>query len=611
MLSKLLENISNATTNVQPITGMDATFLYTETATSPMHVGSVVVIEGSLEYETFRKTVESRIHLIPKLRQRLVEVPMSIDYPYWVDDPHFDIDMHIDHIALPKPGSWKELRATASHIFSQALDKSRPLWSFTFVEGLDNISQVPAGSVAIISKIHHVAIDGVAGAGILALMFDMTPKVQAIKEPKPFHPAPIPDQLSMVVKSGISFAKNPLKFPKLITSAVTSTLKAGALTRVQKMDLPTAPFTAPKTPLNGIISPRRKWNSAILDLKRVKALKNIMGTTLNDVILAFCAGALRRYLLEKNKLPNKPLVAMVPISTRTKEESGGGQTGNQISSMLVQLATNVADPIERLEVIHENTTRGKTYQGAIGAKTLANMAEAVPFGIANQAAQLYTRFQVSKLHNPVFNVTITNVPGPPFPLYLHGHKLLSIMGMAPIIDGMGLIITIFSYDGRLMISSTSAVNTLPDMGTFTRYIREAANELEAEILGRKEEKEKKVEEAKTATPKSDKFFLNIKAFLKENPDAVPPNSGLFHFKITGTPSADWRVDLNKSPAVIKRGTVAKPDTTFMVSDEHMMRIAKGQLNVQAAVLQGRLKVKGNIGMAMTLGKLLGKMGKKK
>lgn len=611
MLSKLLENISNATTHAQPITGMDATFLYTETATSPMHVGSVTVIEGSLKFETFRKTLESRIHLIPKLRQRLIEVPMSIDYPYWVDDPYFDIDMHVNHIALPRPGSWKELRATASHIFSQALDKSRPLWSFTFVEGLDNLSQVPSGSVAVISKIHHVAIDGVGGAGILALLFDMTPKPQPIRDPKPFHPAPIPDQLSMIVKSGMSFAKNPLKFPKLVTSALTSTLKAGAVTRVQKMDLPTAPFTAPKTPLNGIISPRRKWDTTLLSLARVKVLKNTMGTTLNDVILAICAGALRRYLDEKNKLPAKPLVAMIPISTRTKEESGSGQTGNQISSMLVQLATNVEDPIERLEVIHENTSRGKTYQSAIGAKTLANMAEAVPFGIANQAAQLYTRFQVAKMHNPVFNVTITNVPGPPFPLYIHGHKLLHVTGMAPVIDGMGLIITIFSYDGLLTVSPTSDANTMPDVDVFTRYLRESANELEAAILSRKEKAEKKIEEAKAATPKSDKFFMNIKAYLKENPDAVPPKSGLFHFKITGTPSADWRVDLNKSPAVIKRGTVAKPDTTFMVSDEHLMRIAKGELNVQAAVLQGRLVVKGNVGLAMKLGKLMGKVAKKK
>ena len=220
-----------------------------------------------------------------------------------------------------------------------------------------------------------------------------------IPKPRPYKPEPIPNELAIVLKSTMSFVEKPLKFPKLITEAVTASFKAGVLTRVKKVDLPTAPFTAPATPLNGIISAHRKWNTAILSLDRIKALKNIMQTTMNDVVLAICAGALRRYLLEKDKLPIKPLVAMVPISTRTKVEEGEG--GNQISSMLVQLATNVEDPITRLETIHENTIRGKSYQGAIGAKTLANMAEVVPFGVANQAARLYSRFQVSEMHNPV------------------------------------------------------------------------------------------------------------------------------------------------------------------------------------------------------------------
>ncbi|HFB99803.1 MAG TPA: wax ester/triacylglycerol synthase family O-acyltransferase, partial [Phaeodactylibacter sp.] len=421
MLGKLLNQFNNP--NLKAISGLDATFLYIDSPTSPMHVGSVAVIEGNLEFETFRKIIQSRIHMIPKFRKRLVYVPLSIDYPYWVDDPNFDIDLHLQHIALPKPGGWKELRKTASQIFSEPLDQSRPLWSFTFVEGLDDVPQVPKGSVAIISKIHHVAIDGMAGAGMMSLIFDFSPEKQPIPDPKPFKPQPLPNEISMVMKSALSFAQQPLKFPKLITQTLQASIKTGMLTRIQRSELPTAPFTAPPTPLNGIISSRRKWNTAILDLQRIKKLKNIMGTTLNDVMLAFCAGALRRYLLEKKKLPHKPLVAMVPISTRTEGEKSDD---NQISSMLIQIATNIEDPIERLEAIHENTVRGKIYQKAVGAKTLANMAEVVPFGIANQAARLYSRFQISEMHNPMFNVTITNVPGPNFPLYLNGHKLLSV-----------------------------------------------------------------------------------------------------------------------------------------------------------------------------------------
>ena len=603
MLGKLLNQFNNP--NLKAISGLDATFLYIDSPTSPMHVGSVAVIEGNLEFETFRKIIQSRIHMIPKFRKRLVYVPLSIDYPYWVDDPNFDIDLHLQHIALPKPGGWKELRKTASQIFSEPLDQSRPLWSFTFVEGLDDVPQVPKGSVAIISKIHHVAIDGMAGAGMMSLIFDFSPEKQPIPDPKPFKPQPLPNEISMVMKSALSFAQQPLKFPKLITQTLQASIKTGMLTRIQRSELPTAPFTAPPTPLNGIISSRRKWNTAILDLQRIKKLKNIMGTTLNDVMLAFCAGALRRYLLEKKKLPHKPLVAMVPISTRTEGEKSDD---NQISSMLIQIATNIEDPIERLEAIHENTVRGKIYQKAVGAKTLANMAEVVPFGIANQAARLYSRFQISEMHNPMFNVTITNVPGPNFPLYLNGHKLLSVMGMAPILDGMGLIITIFSYNGLVTISPTSDVKSMPDLDDFTRYIREAANELEAAILKRGK---KKAVKKKPKKAKSDALFQHFKKELKAAAKFIKPNNGLFQFHVTGDVETFWRVDLNKSPAVVRKGKVAQPDVTFTIKDEHLMKIGTGKTTLQTAFIQGRLKIDGDSGKAMKLGTIISKLPKLK
>ena len=606
MIGKIIDQINDK--KIEAISGMDATFLYGETPTSPMHVGSVAVIEGSLEFDAFKKIIHSRIHLIPKLRKRLVMVPFSIDYPYWVDDPHFDIDLHIHHIALPEPGSWKELRAIASKIFSEPLDRNRPLWSFTFVEGLNGIPQVPKGSVALISKVHHVAIDGMAGASLLSLIFDFTNEVKEIPDPKPWKPAPIPNELAMMLKSSISFAKRPLKFPKLITNAVTATIKSGMLTRAQKLRLPTAPFTAPHTPLNGIISARRKWNSALFPLERIKALKNSMGTTLNDVVLAICAGALRKYLNEKGKLPVQPLVAMVPISTRKKDDKKN--SGNQLSSMLIQLATNVGDPLERLETIHENIQRGKAYQNAVGAKTLANMAEAVPFGIANQAAQLYSRYHLAKLHKPVFNVTITNVPGPQFPLYLNGHKLLSIKGMAPIIDGMGLIITVLSYNGLLTISSTSDAKTMPDIDQFSRYIRDAVEELETAIQKRQKTEQTASKNGQLETtkkpskPKSDKFFSHIKKFIKENPDAIFPNSGVYQFHITGKATADWKLDLNPSPGKVRRSKTGNADVTLTISDEHLMRIAQGKLNVQTAFIQGRLKIEGDMSKALRLGKIL-------
>lgn len=591
---------------LEPISGVDSTFLYVETPTSPMHIGAVAIIEGSLDFKTFKKTIASRIHQIPKLRQRLIEVPLSIDHPYWVDDPEFNLDMHLDHVALPKPGDWKNLRRLASKIFSESLDKSRPLWSFTFVEGLDNLSQVQPGSVAIISKIHHVAIDGVGGAGMLSILFDLNAEPREIAEPRDFNPEPLPNELSVILKSSMSFAQKPLKFPKLVKDAVSSTLKAGFMTRAQHLDLPTAPFTAPRTPLNGIIAAQRKWNTSILSLDRVKRLKKIMGTTLNDVILTICAGALRRYLDEKKKLPKKPLVAMVPISTQASSVVPGG---NNLSAMLVQLATDVEDRIERLATIHDNTTTGKTYQGALGAKSLSNIAEAVPFGVANQAARLYSRFNLSKLHNPVFNVVITNVPGPQVPIYLHGNKMHSIMGMAPIIDSMGLIITVLSYNGNITISPTSDIKSMPDLDTFSDYILEEANALEKDILAfeKKGKKKKATVKEKKETPDTEKFFKYIRKFLKDNPTFLKKPVGLFQFHVDGDHPISYQLNLKTPPGSVRKGTAKSPDVVVKVKDEHLMKIADGSLKVPTAFIQGRIKLEGDPAIGMKLASILGQI----
>ncbi len=577
---------------MKPISGLDATFLYAETPNSPMHVASVAVIEGSLKFEDFRKVILSRLHLIPKLRQRLMQVPFNIDYPYWVDDPSFDIDMHLQRIALPKPGSWKELRATASSIMSEPLDRTRPLWHFTFIEGLDNIPQVPAGSVAIISKIHHVAIDGMAGSSMMALLFDFGPKPSKINPPQPYEPKPLPDPISMMINSSMSFVAKPFKFPRIVADTLTATFKLGFMNQAQRLKLPTAPFTAPPSPLNRIISPRRKWNSALLSFERIKALKDLMDTTFNDVVLAICAGALRKYLLEKKKLPLKPLVGMIPVSTRSNTEKGQ-TSGNQISSMLVQLATNVADPIERLETIAENTIRTKTYQNALGAKTLAKMAEAVPFGLANQAAQIYSRYKIAEMHNPVFNVTITNVPGPQMPFYLNGHKVLAVMGMAPIIDGMGLIITVLSYNGLVSISPTSDANTMPDIDTFTRYIRESANELEAAIHAQVEA-QKQPEVQAELHQEIEHFFESVRDFVKENPTLFPENGGVFQVHIEGAQPTDWKIDLGKSPATVRRSGASNPDVLLKVEDKYLVRVVRGELDIPTAFIQGRIKVEGDM-----------------
>ncbi len=462
---------------MQALTGLDSSFLYLETSNMPMHVGGLDVYEGSLSFEEFREFLASRIHLAPRLRQRLVEVPLSIDHPYWVDDPDFNIDFHLHHTALPKPGDWKQLRRLASRVFSQPLNRSKPLWEFVFVEGLDNVSQVPKGSVATISKIHHAAIDGASGAEILGLLFDVTKKPRKVSVPEPQEIEPVPGDLKLLMHSTANYIKRPFKLPGLIFETAKSTIAAGKISRVQASDVPKTAFNAPRCILNKPVSAERRWNTALLSLDRIKALRKAAPrSTLNDVVLAICTAALRRYLLEKDELPEKPLVAMVPVSTRTNDEKSA--MGNQVSAMLIQLPTDEEDPIEQLIQLQANTARGKLYQGAIGAKQLTDYAEFVPFGLGAQAARLYTRMKVSEHHRPLFNVVITNVPGPQVPLYMHGKLMLAHMGMAPIFDGMGLMLPVFSYNGVLSISPTTAANIMPDVDLFARYLREAANTLE-------------------------------------------------------------------------------------------------------------------------------------
>jgi diacylglycerol O-acyltransferase len=462
---------------MEELSGLDASFLYLETPKIPMHIGGVSIIEGSLKFDDFRQFVQDRLHNVDKLTQKLAMVPMSLDRPYWVEDPDFDLSLHLHRTALPRPGGWKELRYLAARLFAQQLDRERPLWEFIFVEGLDSIPQVPKGSVAMISKVHHAGFDGKSGADLMTMLYDVSPKPRPVTPALPKVIEEIPGPVDLMAKSAYHFLTRPGKLPGLLWDTGKSTLKAGYLTRSQGVTLPTMPFSAPKTRFNDTVESARVWNSAILDINRVKALRKVVqGATLNDVILAICAGALRRYLLKKNELPDKPLVAMVPISTRTGEEKNA--MGNQVSAMYVQLATDIEDPIKRLEKIYHNTVIGKLYQEAIDAKSLMGYAELIPFGLAAVAARFYTRAAIAKRHNPFFNVVITNVPGPQIPLYLAGHKLIVTMGTAPIFDGMGLIMPICSYNGTISISPTSAANLMPDLDDFTRYILQSANELE-------------------------------------------------------------------------------------------------------------------------------------
>lgn len=465
---------------MEELSGLDASFLYLESEKIPMHIGGVAILEGTLKFEDFYGFFEQRAHGVARLRQKLVSVPMSLDRPYWADDPDFDLSNHCHRVTLKRPGGWRELRALASDVFSGQMNRDRPLWEFVFVEGVDNIDQVPKGSVALISKIHHAGFDGKSGADLMSLLYDVSPKPRPAPEHKPTTTEEVPGNIGLLGRSAVNLVSRPSKIPSLIWDAGKAALKASYLAKIEGVKAPTLPFSAPKTRFNDVVEKQRRWDSAVLELARVKLLRRgVKGASLNDSVLAICAGALRRYLLEKNELPEEPLIAMVPVSTRTDDEKNA--MGNQVSAMYIQLGTHIEDPIQRFKSIVQNTTAAKRYQKAVDAKSLMGFAELIPFGLAGVASRFYSRAAVAKRHKPFFNLVITNVPGPPVPVYMAGHKLLVNMGTAPIFDGMGLIIPVFSYDQTISFSPTSSDNLMPDLNLFTRYLRESALELEEAV----------------------------------------------------------------------------------------------------------------------------------
>ena len=576
--------------NIKQVSGQDATFLYAESPSSPMHIATLTVVEGSLKYADFKEIIASKLHLIPKFRKRLLNVPMNLDYPYWVDDPNFDIDLHLNRVKLPDPSNWKTLREMTSSIFSSPLDLRRPLWSISFIEGLDEISQVPKGSVAIVTKVHHVMIDGSSGVGLMGILFDKTEdeKFKKPPAPEPYEPEPLPDELSLLLKSSYGFFKNPLKIPKLISETVFSFAKGSIDSKLKgKKTFNKSLFSTPKTIFNESVSPKRTWGTAILSFDRINTLRKIMEVSVNDLILAICSGAIRRYLQERDMLPSQPLVANVPISIRVKGEKQ--EMNNQISNMLVQIATHIKDPIARLESITEQTNLGKTKHKAVGAKSLAKMAETVPFGLANLAAGLYSKYNIKEFHRPPFNVTITNVPGPKGLLYLKGHKIVGIFGLTPVLDGFGLIIAAFSYNGQVSITTTSDSKTMPDADKFSRYIRESANELEEIILAKGKQKIAKKDHKVKSLP----FFKAFKKFLNENDQLKKQTIGLFDFNLNlGHSSINYQLEILKESVSVKKKKTAKPLVEISIDDINLLNLHTKKLLLEELIIQERIKLKG-------------------
>jgi diacylglycerol O-acyltransferase len=461
---------------VQRLSGLDATFLYMETPTNHMHVASLIVLDPSTapegySFEKARALVENRLPLLGPFRRRLVEVPFGLHHPIWIEDPDFDLDYHVRRAAIPAPGGRKELEEFASQVMARPLDRSRPLWEMYIVEGVED------GNIAVVTKTHHAAIDGVSGAELTVNLLDLTPEPAVIPPPDPpWKPDRVPTDIEMVGYAMSSLARQPLAAMKAARRTGEMLLTLRRRNRQPNVNPPPAPFQAPKTFFNTTITAHRRLVTTEVSLDDIKLVKNALGGTVNDVVLAVSAGALRNWLSDNDDLPEEDLVGMVPISVRTEDEKGA--MGNRVSGMFVRLVTSIDDPVERLNAVKEATKDAKEQDRAIGAETLTNWTEFAAPAVAARAARLASSLRVwDRLRRPLYNVTISNVPGPNFPLYSAGARMVGIWPMGPISDGAGVNITVMSYMGSVNFGILSCPEIARDLEALAGYIPQALEDL--------------------------------------------------------------------------------------------------------------------------------------
>jgi diacylglycerol O-acyltransferase len=463
------------------LTGLDATFLYMETAANLMHVASVAVFDpstvpGGYSFDKVKALVEDRLPLLPPFRWRLVEVPFQLTHPMWIEDPDFDLDYHVRRAALPAPGGDRELSEFAAEVFGRPLDRARPLWEMYVIEGLEG------GLLGIITKTHHAAIDGVSGIELTVNLLDLDPVPAPTPAPEhEWKPESIPSDAELVAGAVIDLARQPLAALKAVRRTTEMALNLRRRNREPGVIPPPAPFQAPKTMFNVPITPHRRFAYTQITLDDIKNIKNAAGATVNDVVLTVCSGALRHYLAARGELPKESLVAMVPMSLRAAESQGS--LGNQVSAMLVSLASDIEDPMERLHAITQATKAAKDQEESASSAALTEWAEALPPAVAARAARLLSSTAVSDRVGPMFNVTISNVPGPDFPLYSAGAKLVDLYPMGPITNGMALNITVMSYLGTVHFGLVACRETVPDLWDLANGMEESLRELQKAVAG--------------------------------------------------------------------------------------------------------------------------------
>jgi WS/DGAT/MGAT family acyltransferase len=436
--------------------------------------------------------MSERLPLLPPLRWRLAEVPLGLDYPYWIEDPEFDLDFHVRELALPAPGTHAKLAEQVARIIARPLDRSRPLWELYLIHGLEG------GGVGMLTKIHHAVIDGLSGAEIMGVLFDLAPEGREVDSPVPSEPEREPSDLEMLARGLAGVPRYPVRMlrslprtlPNLTDTPFSGVPGTGTVSRVSERiqravtgDGDTAgpnALRAPKTSFNGRISAHRRFAFGQLSLDEVKAVKNEHGFTVNDVVVAICTGAVRRWLIEHGELPSDPLVAQIPVSVRTSEQAG--TYGNRIMLMSAPIFTNLPDPVVRLRRTHDALAVMKERHRALPAELLQDANHFIPPAVFSRAARATFALAVSSPGRPTWNLVISNVPGPQIPLYCAGARLDANYPVSVITDGMGLNVTVMSYCGHLDFGLVADRDQMPDLAKMIDWLGESLEELRPKKL---------------------------------------------------------------------------------------------------------------------------------
>ncbi len=497
---------------MQQLSSLDALFLALENDTTYGHVCGLAVVDpsttksGTLGRRDVARVIRDRIHLLPPFTRRLAEVPFGLDHPYWIEDPDFDLDYHVRDIALASPGSDKQLADQVSRIAARPLDRRRPLWEVYVIQGLKN------DRAAILTKIHHAVVDGVSGQEILSVLFDLEPD-GSDTESAPYDRTPEnePGFAEMLGRGLLGLPKQPVRalgalpgmLPNLdeipgVSNMPGAGMLGGISRRAQRMAtrnrdgrvVEWSSAKAPRTMFSGQISPHRRFAFTSLSLDDVKAIKNEFGLTVNDVVMALCAAGLRGYLQRHDALPDEPLLAMVPVSVRTKAQMG--TYGNRVSAMIVTIPTDEADPLTRLQNAHGGMASAKDRHQATPASLMQDAAQWIPPAISARAARVAMELSGRGDVRPPFNVVISNVPGPSMPLYCAGAELESHIPVSVVVDGVGLNMTVMSYRDHIDFGLTADREMAPDLWTMIDDIRVAFDEMKELLPESKRAKPSKV-----------------------------------------------------------------------------------------------------------------------